>query len=438
MEDFFAGALVAIIAGSFTFLATNFKELWRSRDISVTRKGIKAGLAFLRTTTITNPDEPRIKNAVTDITEKSTRENYPSCIDCQVREDLAHFVGKKGGTAAVEFLSRALKDKDEDVRIAAVTALSGISGARIVQLLFDALRDKSVYVRWKAAEALGKMRDFNFEDIAPILYVLEDHDSVVRRAAAEALGEIRSATATSYLVRGLKDDKWYVRREAAKALGKIKDKGAVPDLIRASKDVSDADVRAAAVDALKPFIDPTQDNFDPRAREAVYEAVNDKDPLVKQLAIRRVAAVDTRAATKTPGQKNVLVLGGFGGERKKVFDVIEKELHSNNYICVRPDEGPDDTTSLQYLISLASKADFVIADLSEFDAFPLDWAEMVRQMQVPWQPIQQEGKEITGQAISSLSWYPNKFLPVYNYKDYDDLAALFKERVLAPALEKLT
>jgi HEAT repeat protein len=100
----------------------------------------------------------------------------------------------KFGEAAVEPLIAVLKDKDKD-------------------------ND----VRWYAASALGKIGDA--KAVEPLIAALKDEDRVIRRIAVMALGEIGDARAVEPLNAVLKDNDWLVRRNAAEALGKIGDAG---------------------------------------------------------------------------------------------------------------------------------------------------------------------------------------------------------------------
>lgn len=59
----------------------------------------------------------------------------------------------------VDGLARALKNKDDAVRLGAVHALREISDARAVEPLIAALGDKYANVRHNAVEALGELRD---------------------------------------------------------------------------------------------------------------------------------------------------------------------------------------------------------------------------------------------------------------------------------------
>jgi len=99
-----------------------------------------------------------------------------------------------------------------------------------VKGLIKALRHEYEFVRWKAAEALGRIGDKRA--VEPLIHALKDEDWYVRWKAAEALGRIGDKRAVEPLIQALKDEDSDVRREAAEALGKIGDKRAVEAVIK--------------------------------------------------------------------------------------------------------------------------------------------------------------------------------------------------------------
>jgi len=62
--------------------------------------------------------------------------------DSSEREDAVHALGETRRPEAVELLSMALQDADEDVREVAVDALANIGGDKAAQALAIALRDE--------------------------------------------------------------------------------------------------------------------------------------------------------------------------------------------------------------------------------------------------------------------------------------------------------
>jgi HEAT repeat protein len=113
--------------------------------------------------------------------------------------------------------------------------------------LVKALNDEDSYVRWRAADALGKIG--SDAAINELVKALNDEDSYVRWRAADALGKIGSDAAINELVKALNDEDSYVRWRAADALGKIGSDAAINELVKALND-EDSYVRWRAADAL--------------------------------------------------------------------------------------------------------------------------------------------------------------------------------------------
>jgi HEAT repeat protein len=351
VASFIAGAIVALISGSLALIASNYKEFQRRWDAHRTKATVRRALGVLENATVEGYPDHKTTQAVSDITQKSKEEGYPACFDWEDRERIVRVLGEKGGVQAVDVLKRALKDKDVDVRIAAVIALDNIHDVTVVPALVQALRDVSPYIRRKAATALGNIRSTKLEDIDPIIQVLHDIDPNVRRAAAEALGDIRNIAtgqstamltqATSYLVRTLKDEEWYVRREAAQALGKIKNGDAIPYLIRAYKE-DDPDVRTAALTALAQFNDPRVADAD-----VLPQALDDEDYVV------RTTVLDIRDQALYPSivriKRNSEVVSGLG------FLVDDTHIVTCAYVVKDalnlddfPRETPSDTVKVDF------------------------------------------------------------------------------------------
>ena len=86
--------------------------------------------------------------------------------------------------SVMESIRSGLKDKDETVRAALVTALGHSEASTARELLVAALGDRSESVRVAAVEALGRTRDRHVE---LLVAALGDRSESVRLAAVEAL-----------------------------------------------------------------------------------------------------------------------------------------------------------------------------------------------------------------------------------------------------------
>ena len=188
--------------------------------------------------------------------------------DFEVQTSAAQALGSLGNEG-INRLILALKDKDRDVRLGIIEALSGIRDQRAVPPLIELLNDTSSEVRWETTIALGEIGGPDV--ISPLKNALRDPDKYVRYGAASALlktgwnpvsDEERAfyyvgmqewqkvkdcgPAAISALSLVLQDQDSSVRIEAIEVLGLIGDKKAIPALMQSLRD-GNADVRWKAV-----------------------------------------------------------------------------------------------------------------------------------------------------------------------------------------------
>jgi HEAT repeat protein len=188
--------------------------------------------------------------------------------DFEVQTTAARVLGTLG-TEAIDELILALKNRDRNVRLGIIEALSVIRDPRAVAPLIELLKDKSSEVRWETAIALGEIG--GPDAISPLKKALEDPDKYVRYGAAFALFKIGWNPASDeeralYYV-GMQDWEavqevgpaaidalWFVlhdkdsnvRIKAIEILGALGDKKAIPALMQSLSD-ENADVRWKAV-----------------------------------------------------------------------------------------------------------------------------------------------------------------------------------------------
>ncbi|MGR3309393.1 MAG: HEAT repeat domain-containing protein [Candidatus Brocadiales bacterium] len=184
--------------------------------------------------------------------------------DSNVRGNAAWALGEIKDVRAVEPLIAALKDEGLAIRINVTKALGEIKDPRAVEPLIITLRnDYYSVVRISAAETLGKIKDPRVVEpliatlkdenqkvkvmallvlkkigepaVLPLITALKGEDLDVRWRAAEALGDIKDPRAVEPLVDALKDENSGIREEASVALWKINDIRAVEPLIAALK-----------------------------------------------------------------------------------------------------------------------------------------------------------------------------------------------------------
>lgn len=177
---------------------------------------------------------------------------------------------------SVAELRQILKtDIDAMVRYEATAALEK-KGEAARALLLETLRDKTPYVRYRAAEVLA--RNFAADILPDMLTALRDPDPDMRRMATAVLKFLgkRALPAVPALTQALKDDSFDVREGAADALGAIGPlaEDAVPRLIAVLRRDPEWWVGDSAYFALASIGTPA-------ALEAVMDKLNtDKHPVI--------------------------------------------------------------------------------------------------------------------------------------------------------------
>lgn len=196
-----------------------------------------------------------------------------------------------------------LKDPSPAVRLAVVEALESLSDAVETRgLLREAAADKSSFVRWAAARALGAMAPPKATEaiVAPDLVALEpltrDPDIDVRIAALTALTRLGPTARGAIPAVQAAASRGDVEPRVA-AIGALwaldsPAKTTVPILIEGLQD-KDVRVRRAAAGGLT--------RFGPDARPALPElrkALNDEDPELRLLASEAVLSIERKPRLK--------------------------------------------------------------------------------------------------------------------------------------------
>jgi HEAT repeat protein len=111
-------------------------------------------------------------------------------------------------------LLEALRGEYFTVRARAAIALGSIGEANVIPELFPLLKDREEEVRIAACVALGKLRDpSTFDELANV--ILDDPIIEVRQAAVRALGDTQHPAAIPFLMEALRDSFWWFEREQA-------------------------------------------------------------------------------------------------------------------------------------------------------------------------------------------------------------------------------
>lgn len=223
-----------------------------------------------------------------------------------------------GGADAAHSLLVELRSADPQVRWRAVTGLARTRTLEVALALAKALHDPEPFVRWAAAQALGKLAGSSAEravpvavsqavldatladepgvraaaadvvaawggggPLDPLLTLAQDAQPAVRAAAVRALGLAGGGAlqvVTPALLRALEDGDPEVRRVAANAVAWCRDGSAAAALVARLGDPV-GPVRAAAVRALARV---SAGEYE----EAALLLLQDADPAVRVEAIR--------------------------------------------------------------------------------------------------------------------------------------------------------
>lgn len=160
---------------------------------------------------------------------------------------------KKVPLADIEQCFRALRDENESIRLIATDIFRELRYRPAVLSLIHALQfDSSFVVRWRAADALGKIGDPLAME--PLIRALNDENPNVRGYAALALGRFGINAPVIPLIPILRDTDYRVRDCAAEALGSIGSIEAANLLLQALEYEEDFDVRIKIADSLYVII----------------------------------------------------------------------------------------------------------------------------------------------------------------------------------------
>ena len=164
-----------------------------------------------------------------------------------VRESAAQIAGYFGYLDCADLLIQCCDDEDERVRKAAVEHLPYLEDDRVPTILRMKLHRDTAKVRAAAASALGKLEG----EEAELENALKDEDSWVRYFAAQSLGRLRSSDSVTSLIELIRTDPFnHVRIAALEALGTIGGREAV-EIITSQLHSEDRDVARVAATALE-------------------------------------------------------------------------------------------------------------------------------------------------------------------------------------------
>lgn len=170
--------------------------------------------------------------------------------DPHVRAFSLHILGSLKDPGFLPILLSGIRDGDKLVRAQAASALADMGDVAIIPLL-DALGDGDWKVRYRTAEALGRMNTSNRDVCESLIRSLHDEKDHVRYMAAKSLGGAGGQDVVIPLAERLSDENEFVRRIAAVSLGRIGGERAISALSRACSSEKDPAVREAILKALE-------------------------------------------------------------------------------------------------------------------------------------------------------------------------------------------
>jgi len=178
--------------------------------------------------------------------------------DPLIRTGAVRILGLAAHPDAIDALTQATKDPNQDVRRAALAALGSIKDARTVGPLIDGLKDSYWFARSEAANALGQEHDARA--VKPLLDAVIDPDSTVESSAETALlflcKEPDAPAPPDDLASRLNDPNPKVVLISAVCLAMLKDSRAVPVLLKLTTS-PDLTTRLDAVKGLGEAGDPS-------------------------------------------------------------------------------------------------------------------------------------------------------------------------------------
>jgi serine/threonine-protein kinase len=123
-----------------------------------------------------------------------------------------------------------LKSENEFSRRSAVEVLNAIGNSGSVKYLLEAVsQDDDWWVRSRASDALARIGGDRVRQA--VLELIRDKDENIRRAAIEIINTNPDKSTVDHLIEATRDDDWWVRERAADALAEIGDKRALPALL---------------------------------------------------------------------------------------------------------------------------------------------------------------------------------------------------------------
>jgi HEAT repeat protein len=190
-----------------------------------------------------------------------------------------------------EVLAKQAQSQDDALRSAVMRAASHRGGAASAKLLAKGVTDSSSWVRYYAAQGLGRLGAIGAPQASELLiHKLRDPAPQVRIAAIEALSRLGSPDAWDAVCRAAGSTDPDERRAGLVGVGMQARDGATEILVDAAQSADPA-TRLVAVSGLARL-------HDPRALAALEVALNDSTPEVREAVLSLLAERQDEAAAR--------------------------------------------------------------------------------------------------------------------------------------------
>ncbi len=233
------GSLLVVDTGGWYKLCCPSSQLWKPDVLGAIYRIRKRGAK--------GPNDPRGQRVAwnklsSDELARLLGDPRPAVAERAIEE-----AARRGDTSTVEALGQALRRAPAwRARVRAIWALARIGSDSALRQVQSALSDKNHRVRRAALHVASVLRMKAARD--SLVELLNDEDPFVRRRAAEALGRLRDPSAVPHLLRGAartKGDRW-LEHAIIYALIEID----APEPTRAGLEADDPRTQSAALVAL--------------------------------------------------------------------------------------------------------------------------------------------------------------------------------------------
>lgn len=175
----------------------------------------------------------------------------------EVRLSAIEALGRIKNAEAVGELIGVIEDQTEDwtIKVRVVKLLGEIGNPRATGVLIKILDDPAftnncAALKWNAAIALGNFKKYT-KVVEVLIDALEDRTLYVKEAAIQSLGEIGNPSAVPHIISALNDKSFAIRISAVRSLGKIGATEAIPYLRKLLSSDGERHIKDEAARALK-------------------------------------------------------------------------------------------------------------------------------------------------------------------------------------------